>query len=96
MLDTVCLSPSAGRATPADHHVAEELSRVLPGISKDEVFHLLHQARSNTHGLSAAQLLAKDLKVVGGHTPMPAMQLLVQVRAIYVHMFFLLHIFRES
>lgn len=78
LLDTVCLSASAGRATPADHHIAAELEKLLPGISRDEVFQLLHHARSNTQGLSAAQLLIKDLKVVGGHTPMPAMQLLLQ------------------
>ncbi|KAF4522815.1 hypothetical protein B566_EDAN008076 [Ephemera danica] len=72
------LTPQVALLLFADHHIAAELENLLPGISRDEVFQLLHHARSNTQGLSAAQLLIKDLKVVGGHTPMPSMQLLLQ------------------
>jgi len=58
LLDTSCLSESAGKVTPTDARVAEAYQRILQRLSYVE----LHRRRNDVSLLSTAQLLAKDTK----------------------------------
>ncbi len=64
MLDTVNFCPSAKRATALDADVAERLQRLVPHVSRRDLYAQLQSAKEDVRGLSLEQLLRKDLKDV--------------------------------
>uniref|UniRef100_A0A1B6I6P8 DHHA2 domain-containing protein n=1 Tax=Homalodisca liturata TaxID=320908 RepID=A0A1B6I6P8_9HEMI len=67
LLDTACLSPAVGRATPQDHQMAEALqARCDSSVERYQLFRELQAAKSDISSLTSSHLLIKDLKVAAG------------------------------
>uniref|UniRef100_A0A2R5LCJ1 Putative exopolyphosphatase n=1 Tax=Ornithodoros turicata TaxID=34597 RepID=A0A2R5LCJ1_9ACAR len=68
LLDTVCLSESARKATPKDRNVISKLQELLPEVTQEEVFKSLQTSKNNVSGLTLDELLRRDLKAVSTAT----------------------------
>jgi len=64
VLDVANFSVAAKRATAKDKRVFEQLSKIVPDVSKDDIYLQLQNAKANVSGLQFEQLLRKDVKVV--------------------------------
>lgn len=64
VLDVANFSKSAKRATAKDEQVFEQLSAIVPNVSKDDIYNELQMAKANISGLKFDQLLRKDVKVI--------------------------------
>ncbi|XP_033127283.1 protein prune homolog 2-like isoform X2 [Anneissia japonica] len=64
LFDTVNLSESAGRATPKDINMVENLQKFCPDINQEEIYQEIHDAKFDVAGLSTFDLLRKDFKTV--------------------------------
>ncbi|KAG8252727.1 hypothetical protein J6590_051176 [Homalodisca vitripennis] len=82
LLDTACLSPAVGRATPQDHQMAEALqARCDSPVERYQLFRELQAAKSDISSLTSSHLLIKDLKVAAG---IPIAGLPIKVKIIYI------------
>lgn len=65
MLDTVCLSETAGRKTPKDDAIAAQLEALRPSLDRQRIFEELQRIKqADVSKLSTLELLRRDLKVV--------------------------------
>lgn len=64
ILDTFCLDKAAQIATSKDREIAKKLEIFLDGVSKEEVFEVLHSAKFDPSFLTAEDILRKDLKII--------------------------------
>jgi len=67
LLDTVCLSKEAARATQHDHDVIDKLEKILDEpVNKQSLFCELQAAKADISSLSSQDILRKDMKQVSG------------------------------
>lgn len=66
LIDTVNLSPSAGRTTEKDIRVISQMSEVFPDIDREGLVKKLQFEKLNIMSLSTRDLLRKDYKEWGG------------------------------
>ncbi|KAM9368521.1 exopolyphosphatase PRUNE1 [Phaethornis superciliosus] len=79
LLDSVNLSPAAGKVTPRDVACVSLLEERFPDLpARDKVFKALQAAKFDVSGLTTEQMLRKDLKVLSGD------DLLLAISGIYV------------
>ncbi|XP_025083199.1 uncharacterized protein LOC112557508 isoform X2 [Pomacea canaliculata] len=72
--DTINFSPLAGRSTPKDEMIADQLETFLPSdIEKDALFDDISKAKCDLSGLTTEEILHKDLKIVCGDSLKVAM-----------------------
>lgn len=65
VLDTCNFSQDAKKVTPKDHHVAEELRRLLPSAPPcEQIFKRLVEAKADVSKLTVEQILRKDMKIL--------------------------------
>ena len=50
MIDTVCLSDSAGRKTPKDELVSSKLRSIHPGLDQHKIFEQIQRAKLDISG----------------------------------------------
>lgn len=91
VVDTINFSESAGKVKPLDMEINVEIEKCLNVGNNDrsQLYNELVKARSDVNGLSALQLLSKDLKVISNSNKsysvaIPGFPLLVEV-CCYVH-----------
>lgn len=69
ILDTVCLSESAGRKTPKDEAIIAKLQALQPSLDRHRIFNeLLAIKHNDTANLTTLELLRRDVKVVSNGT----------------------------
>uniref|UniRef100_A0A8V5GKZ0 Uncharacterized protein n=1 Tax=Melopsittacus undulatus TaxID=13146 RepID=A0A8V5GKZ0_MELUD len=79
ILDSINLSPAAGKVTPRDVACVSLLEERFPDLpDRDTLFRTLQTAKFDVSGLSTEQMLRKDLKVLSGD------ELVLAISAIYV------------
>ncbi|TMS01048.1 Exopolyphosphatase PRUNE1 [Larimichthys crocea] len=67
VLDCVDMAPSAGKVTPKDARLVEELESRFPALPpRGALFQSLHNAKFDVSGLNTEQMLLKDMKSVSG------------------------------
>ncbi|CAH1790576.1 unnamed protein product, partial [Owenia fusiformis] len=64
LLDTVNLSPQAGRATPKDEEIITQLGKLLPDLDREGLYKKLEAAKFDISSLSTPDMLRKDMKLV--------------------------------
>lgn len=86
VLDTINFSESAGKATPLDIEINNEIEKSfgLNESDRTKLFNDLVKARSDVSSLSALQLLSKDLKIISNDdkskvVAIPGFPILVEV-----------------
>uniref|UniRef100_A0A8V5GLX1 Uncharacterized protein n=1 Tax=Melopsittacus undulatus TaxID=13146 RepID=A0A8V5GLX1_MELUD len=86
ILDSINLSPAAGKVTPRDVACVSLLEERFPDLpDRDTLFRTLQTAKFDVSGLSTEQMLRKDLKVLSGD------ELVLAISAIYVGLEAFLH-----
>ncbi|XP_033927190.1 exopolyphosphatase PRUNE1 isoform X3 [Melopsittacus undulatus] len=86
ILDSINLSPAAGKVTPRDVACVSLLEERFPDLpDRDTLFRTLQTAKFDVSGLSTEQMLRKDLKVLSGD------ELVLAISAIYVGLEHLSH-----
>ncbi|XP_070178315.1 uncharacterized protein [Littorina saxatilis] len=72
--DTINFSPTAGKMTPKDLDLAQQLEEVIgTDADRDAIFQDIKDAKFNLSGLTSKQILCKDLKLVKGDSLKVAM-----------------------
>ncbi|XP_071942352.1 uncharacterized protein [Antedon mediterranea] len=86
LFDTVKLSESAGRVTPKDVKMVEDLQKFCPNINKDEVYQEIHNAKFDVAGLSMLDLLRKDFKTVSSRRADNTTENIIGISSITIEM----------
>lgn len=68
LLDTICLSDLAKRATAKDKAIVTELEKILVGCDRRELFQKLYEAKFDISALTMEDLLHRDFKVISNNT----------------------------
>ncbi|KAM4629984.1 exopolyphosphatase PRUNE1-like [Polymixia lowei] len=67
VVDSVDLSPEAGKVTPRDTLVVRRLETQFPDLpQRGALYQALHKAKFNLSGLTTEEILLKDMKTVAG------------------------------
>ncbi|XP_062488580.1 exopolyphosphatase PRUNE1 isoform X1 [Pezoporus occidentalis] len=86
LLDSINLSPAAGKVTPRDVACVSLLEERFPDLpARDTIFRTLQATKFDVSGLTTEQMLRKDLKVLSGD------ELVLAISAIYVDLETFLH-----
>ncbi|XP_048511723.1 exopolyphosphatase PRUNE1 [Athalia rosae] len=79
LIDTANFSKKANKATPTDLEIIQRLEEITSIVSdREQDYREILSAKTNISGLTASDLLMKDLKITNG-IPIPGLPMLVQV-----------------